>query len=82
MKEGWHDWKKTSKEEKNLFYFLIQVKRRLVLTRIQMNYTFILKTKHGTYTENSGDILFFYKENEEWKNNLENVLQIVWEFLI
>ena len=64
MKEGWHYWKKTSKEERIILFFLIQVKRRLVLTRIQMNYTLILKTKHGTYTENLGDIFYFKKEQK------------------
>ena len=79
MKEGWHDWKKTSKEEKICSIFLIQVKRRLVFTRIQMNYTFIFNKTWNIHRKFRG-YLFYIRKNEEWKNNLENVLQIVWEF--
>ena len=50
-------------------------------TRIQMNYTFIFNKTWNIHRKFRG-YPFFYKENEEWKNNLENVLQIVWEFLI
>jgi len=30
-----------------------------------MNYTFILKTKHGTYTGSLGDIFFILKKEQK-----------------
>jgi len=47
-----------------------------------MNYTLILKTKHGTYTENLGDIFYFRKEQKIGRIILENVLQNCMEILL
>ena len=69
MKEGWHYWKKTSKEERIILFFLIQVKRRLVLTRIQMNYTLILKNKTWNIHRKFRGYLFILGKNKKWKNN-------------
>ncbi len=52
----------------------------LVGTTRQMNYAFIFNKTWDIYRKFRR--YPFYKKNEEWKNNLENVLQIVWEFLI
>jgi len=55
---------KRHQKRRKFVLFLIQVKRRLVFTRIQMNYTFILNKTWNIHRKFRG-YLFLYKKERK-----------------